>query len=128
MILIALGILVITVILEDVQEVNASHGWLTDRWWYAKNRWRVTYKNPEGPYGWWDRKWWSKIGFAAFVDLWHLAKTLRVWIFCFLLVSFAGLSLWWLPVTWGAYGFLHDHVVYGRLRQGRPGALSERAR
>lgn len=108
--IIALGILVATVALEDVQEANATHGFLRD-WWYGENRWRVKYKN--GVSG--ERYWWSRLGFGAFIDLWHLAKSIRVTIFCLLLLSWAGLSLWWFPVAWMLYGGLHDGLFYGRL-------------
>jgi len=107
----ALGILVLTAALEDLQEANADRGFLAG-WWYAENRWRHKYRD-------WPtdkrRKWWALVGLGAFVDLWHLAKTIRLWLVCALIVAWAGLSYWWTPVAWAVYGIVHDHIFYGRL-------------
>lgn len=112
----ALALVIIMVALEDIQDTLAHHGGgIFAGWWYAENRWREKYRNPDGPYGFADRKWWAKLGLVAFLDLWHAAKTVRLWIVCGLIAYACGLAWWWAAVLWVIYGGLHDHVFYGKL-------------
>ena len=111
-----LGYVLLAVFLEDIQDTIAHHGGgVFKGWWYAENRWRHKYKNPDGPYEWEDRKWWAKLGLVAFLDLWHAAKTTRLIATFALLVVLSGHNGLWSVPLWVLYGGLHDHVFYGRL-------------
>lgn len=101
-----LFVLAVTILL-DAMDANYFHKWLADKGEFFTNRWEVKYK-ADG-----SLKWWVYLGGAAWIDFWHVCKSLLL-----LTIFIYSAEAWWHGVlAWLAFGFLHEHVFYGRWKK-----------
>lgn len=106
------------VTLWDMMDANNFNGWLHDRgeWFRSRNRWRLKYKNTEGPFNWTDRKWWAKLGLDSFLTFWHSTKLVMILSVIAGIVFAAGLRWYWILILLVVQHAWHQFVVWGRLR------------
>ena len=97
-------------ILLDAMDLNNFHGWLKDKGAFFTNNWKVKYKE-DG-----KLKWWVYLGGAAWIDFWHVTKSVLLLVVFTYPAVLSGLPWWMGFVGWCIFGFVHENVFYRRFK------------